>query len=91
MLIAIRPLNGLEFEEDNGRVYDYLNSWILTSPSYAWMREYSRTRNGRAAWQSLIQHHEGTAQKYRIILAAYSAIANARYRGPKKNNTFEKY
>ncbi len=90
-LIANTPLNGLEFEEDNGKVYDYLNSWILAGPSYAWMREYNRMRNGRAAWQALIQHHEGTEQKDRIKSAAYSAIANARYRGPKKNYIFEKY
>jgi hypothetical protein len=90
-LIAIMPLNGMEFEEDNGRVYDYLNSWILTGPSYAWMREYSRTRNGQAAWQGLIQHHEGIAQKDRVKSAAYSAFANARYQKLKKNYTFEKY
>ncbi len=83
-LIATMSLAGLEFKEDNGQVYDYLNSWILGGPSHAWMREYCRTRNGRAAWLALIQQHEETAQQDQIKLAAYSAIANARYRGPRR-------
>lgn len=40
-LVSIAPLEGLEFEEDNGHVYDYLKSWTLQGPAWTWMRQFN--------------------------------------------------
>ncbi len=32
-LIAVTPLEGIEFSEDNGKVFDYLKSWTLNGPA----------------------------------------------------------
>jgi len=36
-LIAITPHAGLEYETDNGRVFDYLKSWTLNGPAWTWI------------------------------------------------------
>jgi hypothetical protein len=61
-LIEITPLNGIEYEEDNGKVFDLLKSWTINGPAWTWMRAFNSTRNGRQAWLSLVTHFEGNAQ-----------------------------
>ena len=90
-LISITPLIGIEFEEDNGKVFDFLKSWTLNGPAWTWMRAYNATRNGRASWQALINHFEGDAQRDRVKDHAYAAIAAAKYYGDRKKFTFETY
>lgn len=90
-LIAITPHQGLEFSDDNGKVFDYLKSWTLNGPAWTWMRSFNRTRNGRAAWLALLTHFEGDAQRDRAKDAAYAAISNAKYYGEKKRFSFETY
>lgn len=90
-LIAITPLQGLEYEEDNGRVFDLLKSWTINSHAWTWMRAYNNVRNGRQAWLALVQHFEGDAQRDRVKDQAYTSIASAKYYGEKKRFTFETY
>ncbi len=61
-LIAVTPLAGIEFEEDNGRVFDLLKSWTIIGPSWTWMHSFNTIRNGLQAWLALINHFEGEAQ-----------------------------
>ncbi len=58
-LIAITPLQGVEFEDDNGRVFDLLKSWTFDGPTWTWMRAHNGTRNGRQAWLSLMATSKG--------------------------------
>jgi hypothetical protein len=90
-LISIMPLNGIEYEEDNGKVFDLLKSWTLNGPAWTWMRAHNNTRNGRAAWLGLVAHFEGDAQRDRVKDQAYAAIAAARYHGERKKFSFETY
>ncbi len=90
-MIAITPLAGPEYEEDNGKVFDLLKSWTINGPAWTWMRAYNSIRNGRQAWLALVNHFEGDAQRDRVKDAAYAAIAAARYYGDKKKFTFETY
>ncbi len=90
-LIAITPLAGVEYDEDNGRVFDILKSLLINGPAWTWMRSYNNTRNGRQAWISLINHFEGDAQRDRVKDHAYSAIAAAKYYGDRKKFSFETY
>jgi hypothetical protein len=34
------PLQGIEYVDDNGKVFDYLKSWTLNGPAWTW-RHYS--------------------------------------------------
>ena len=90
-LISITPLTGIEYEDDNGRVFDFLKSWTLNGPAWTWMRAFNLTRNGRASWQALVNHFEGDAQRDRVKDHAYAAIAAAKYYGDRKKFTFETY
>ncbi len=86
--IAIAPIQGLEFEEDNGKVFDTLKSLTLNGPAWTWMCNFNASRNGRAA---LTTYYEGDAQKDRIKDNAYAAIAAAKYHGEHKRFSFDTY
>jgi hypothetical protein len=90
-LIAMMPLQGIEFADDNGKVFDYLKSCTLNGPAWTWMRSFNATHNGRGAWLALLAHFEGDAQKDRVKDNAYSAIAAAKYYGERKKFSFETY
>jgi hypothetical protein len=88
-LVSLTPLEGYEFEEDNGIVFDYLKSWTIKGPAFIWIKAYDDPiRNGRAAWMALLQHYEGDAQRDHVKDAAYSTIANTKYYGEKKKFSF---
>jgi len=78
-LVAIAPLRGNEYKTDNGVVFDFLKSWTINGPAYPWMKQFSSTRNGRAAWLAIIAYYEGSAARDRVKEAAYAAIANAKF------------
>jgi hypothetical protein len=90
-VIAITPLQGMEYGEDNGKVFDHLKSWTLKGPAWTWMRQYNTLRDGRRAWQALVAHFEGDAQRDRVKDHAYASIAAAKYHGEKKKFSFETY
>jgi hypothetical protein len=90
-LIGIAPLNGTEYEEDNGRVFDILKSLLINGLAWTWMQAYNSTRNGRQAWLALLTHFEGDAQRDRVKDQTYAAIAAAKYYGDKKRFSFETY
>ena len=90
-LVAIAPLRGNEFKNDNGIVFDFLKSWTINGPAYPWMKQYSNTRNGRAAWLAMLAYYEGSAARDRVKESAYAAIANAKYHREKKRFSFDTY
>jgi hypothetical protein len=90
-LIAVIPLQGIEFEEDNGRVFDLLKSWTINGHAWTWVRSFNSTRNGRQAWLALVNHFEGDAQRDKVKDHAYAAIAAAKYYGENMRFTFETY
>jgi hypothetical protein len=49
-LIAITPLQGLEYSDNNGYVFDFLKSCTLNGPAWTWMRSFNSTRDGRSSW-----------------------------------------
>ena len=75
-LIAVTPLQGIEFSEDNGKVFDYLKSWTLNGPAWTWMRTFNQTRDGRGAWLALLSHYEGEAQRDQVKDNAYTGNEN---------------
>jgi hypothetical protein len=90
-LIEVTPLQGVEYEDDNGKVFDLLKSWTINGPAWTWMRAHNATRNRRQAWLALLGHFEGEAQRDRVKDQAYAAIAAAKYYGECKKFMFETY
>jgi len=90
-LIEVTPLMGIEFEEDNGHVFDLLKSWTINGPAWTWMRAYNSIQDGRRAWLASVNHFEGDAQQDRVKDQAYAAIAATKYYSEKKHFTFEMY
>jgi len=90
-LIAVAPLQGVEFEDDNWGVFDLLKSWTLNGPAWIWMNAHNSTRNGRQAWLSLVGLFEGDAQRDRVKDNAFASIVAAKYYGEHKKFTFETY
>ncbi|MFN9978786.1 MAG: hypothetical protein ACK53Y_02670, partial [bacterium] len=39
-LISVAPLAGMEYGDDNGKVFDCLKSWTLNGPAWTWMRAH---------------------------------------------------
>jgi hypothetical protein len=56
-LISITPLVKVEYEDDNGKVFDFLKSWTLNGPAWTWMRSHNGTRTGRTGWLDLVAHY----------------------------------
>jgi hypothetical protein len=83
-IIAIMPLQGIEYGKDNGKVFNHRKSWTLKGPAWTWMRQFNTTRVGRNAWLALVAHFKGDAQKNRVKDLAYTAISSAKYHGEKK-------
>ncbi len=90
-LIAIIPVQGLEYSDDNGQVFNFLKLCTLNGPAWTWMRSFNSTRDGRGSWLALLNHYEGDAQRDRVKDATYASIANAKYHGKKKHFSFETY
>jgi hypothetical protein len=61
-MIAITPLAGPEYEENNGKVFDLLKSWTINGSEWTWMRAFNATRNGHQAWLALVNYFKGDAQ-----------------------------
>jgi hypothetical protein len=34
----------MEFDEDNGREFDFLKTWTLNGPAWTWMYAYNETK-----------------------------------------------
>jgi hypothetical protein len=90
-MVYLTPHTGELFKKDNGIVYDELKALLVNSPAYTWIRAYDRTRNGRQAWFSLINHYEGTNEQNHIKDAAYATIRNSSYAGECRNWRFDNY
>jgi hypothetical protein len=90
-LINCAVLHGIEFDTNNGVVYDLLQSLTLNGPAWTWINAFQITRNGRGAWKSLISFYEGDSTKTRNKQECYEAIAKASYQGPKRNFDFNSY
>jgi|GWRWMinimDraft_5_1066013.scaffolds.fasta_scaffold02110_2 hypothetical protein len=90
-LIATTVFQGPWFELDNARVYDEFKSLVLKGPGWSFVKQYDRTKNGRAAVLALRRQCEGISAVQTRKAMAYAKIAAARYSGQKRNFTFDNY
>jgi hypothetical protein len=90
-LVQGTVLRGTEFNANNGKVYDFLQSLTLNGPAWPWINSFQRTRNGRGAWKALLGYYEGDAMQTRTKQECYQAITKANYQGPRRNYDFSTY
>lgn len=84
-------LDGDYYLRDNRRVYDTLKNLVIDGPGWAFIRQYETSQNGRAAVLALKRQAEGDSAIATRKARAYTDIAKARYVGPRKDYSFDKY
>ena len=61
-LIVGVELTGAGWDEDNATVFSILQEMVKESPMASSLKSHQRRRDGRGAYQSLVQHNLGSAQ-----------------------------
>jgi hypothetical protein len=89
--MATVPLTGHDFNKDNETVFAILKELTMSGPAWNWIEPFNRRRNGRACFEALVAHYEGTSMMNHAKDKAYNDIATASYSGMKKTQTFEAY
>ena len=56
-------LAGNFYKDDNAKVYQLLQGFLVGTPGYNYIHNLARTKNGRGAWLSLRAHYEGDSFK----------------------------
>jgi hypothetical protein len=90
-MVACAILQGLEFNLNNGTVFDLLQSLTMNGPAWAWINSYERMRDGRNTWKALVAYYEGNSMKTRTKHECYDAIFKAIYKGNIHQFNFTSY
>jgi hypothetical protein len=88
-LIATTVLQGPWFELDIARVYDEFKLLVLKGPGWSFVKQYDRTKNGRAAVLALRRQCKGISAVQTRKAITYAKIAAAWFSGQKHNFTFD--
>ena len=90
-LVRRGPHGGSTFEADNQSVWALIRHVTHGGPGWAWVMQYSGTRNGRRAYLALKAHYLGDATQSRIRTHADTILAKTYFDGKSRNFSFEKY
>ena len=90
-LIACTTLRGAKFSADNGTVFSLLIQHTTNTEGYSLVQQYERSRNGRSAWTSLLNHFEGSTFRERVAQDANNMLRSATYSGPRRSFSFSSY
>ena len=58
---------------------------------YSLVQQYESSRNGHAAWTSLLNHYEGSTFRERVAQEAIKMLRRASYSGPRRTFSFSSY
>jgi hypothetical protein len=73
-MIALAPLNGISYQQDNARVYGIIKQLVLEAPSHTYILRFDGTANGRSAWLALHDNYEGNGFRNQNVNDAYSLL-----------------
>jgi hypothetical protein len=92
-IIARAPLEGVKFQRNNERLWDYLAEYFHGSPAFAWIKAFMRRngKDGRGAWQNVYAHYCGDQQLRRVHEEAMRKVQTMHYEGEKRHFGYEKY
>jgi hypothetical protein len=79
-----------QFQIDNARLFDKLKEAVLQYKTvYAWIKPFSREKDGQGAWLTFKAHYLGSSQLDTMANKAESRIENAAYHGEQPHYSFE--
>jgi hypothetical protein len=84
-------LEGAHFEEDSRAVYDVIASSTLGTTSYAYVKKFEKSRNGRLALLALKFQFGGEAYDLTRSVAANDVIRSATFSGPTRKYTYDQH
>jgi hypothetical protein len=90
-LIATTTLSGDHFKIDNTRLYNELKPLVVEGAGWAFIKKFDHSKNGRGAVLALKRQAEGNSAKRTRKAKAYANLAQARYRGERRNFEFSNY
>jgi hypothetical protein len=90
-MMATTILSGDHFKIDNTRLYNDLKPLVIEGAGWAFIKKFDRSKNGRGAVLALKRQSEGNSAKRTRKAKAYASLAQARYRGERRNFEFGNY
>jgi hypothetical protein len=84
-------LEGAHFDEDSRAVYDVIASSTLGTTSYAYVKKFEKSRNGRLALLALKFQFGGEAYDLTRSVAANDVIRSATFSGPTRKYTYDQH
>jgi hypothetical protein len=90
-MIALAPLNGMSYQQDNACVYGIIKQLVLEGTGCTYILRFDGTADGRSAWLALRNHYEGDGFRNQNVDDAYSLLDKLAYTGEMKGFTFEKF
>jgi hypothetical protein len=84
-------LEGPHFEEDSRAVYDVIASSTLGTTSYAYVKKFEKSRNGRLALLALKFQFGGEAYDLTRSVAANDVIRSSTFTGPTRKYTYDQH
>jgi hypothetical protein len=88
---ALLRLSGEHFDVDNASVWEILKGLVIDGFGWSFVKRFDNSMNGREAISALRRQCEGMTSVKTRKNKAYASIANAVYRGIRKNFTFTQY
>jgi len=89
--LYVVQLTGPAFKSDNRTVWNRLKMELIDTDGWAWIQQFEKTSDGRAAWLKLCDHYDGPGETERRIAEANKTLANATYKSEKYGMKFETY
>ena len=82
---------GPMFKLDNTKVWKLLKSSLINTPPYNNISNHNGSKDGRAAWKSLLAAYQGSDYTERMRDSAFEVLSKSHYNGEKKTFNFEKF
>jgi hypothetical protein len=85
------PLEGNQYETDNGRVFELLESLLIKGTYHSYIEPYKVARDGRGGYLALIMHFEGPTVIGTSLEDSYSQLEKLQFSGDKANFSFDNF
>jgi hypothetical protein len=90
-LSATTLFKGVHYNIDNTRLFNELKPLVCEGIGWSVGKRFQKDYNGRGAFLAIQEQAEGKAAVATTKTKAYAAIRDARYKGDRKNFSFQNY
>jgi hypothetical protein len=85
------PLSGAQYETDNGRVFELLESLLIKGTYHSYIEPYKVARDGRGGYLALTTHFEGPTVIGTSLEDSYRSLEKLQFTGDKSNFSFDNF